>query len=67
MSKEFKKIMARKMKNQHRIRVSSKELAADIFKAKVNKKKIPDIPIPRSKKDPSYSKMSIKEYERKFL
>lgn len=64
-SKEFKKMMARKMMS-HKIRTGSKELSHEWFKAKVNKKKLPDIP-EKEREESKYRNMTIAQWEKKYL
>lgn len=69
-SKQLKKMMARKMihyKLPHtRPYANNKTLSHEVFRARVNKKKIPDIPY-KPKKDKEFANMSISEYEKKYL
>lgn len=73
-NKEIKKMMASKMM-QHNLRTrrldightGSKSIIHDLFKAKVDKKKRPDIKVVHSSKDPEYARMSIEDWEKKYL
>lgn len=64
-SKQFKAMMARKMSG-HRIRTGSKALSHELFRARVNKKRMPEVPIPR-RDGGDYRRMSISEWENKYL
>ncbi len=70
-SKELKKILARKMANHsyrpqlYGKRSMSKEMAHKMFKAMVDKKKLPVFE-PRKRDNSDYRKMSIEEFEKKY-
>lgn len=63
-AQELKKMMAKKMMS-HKFKTGSKSLSHEWFKAKVNKKKLPNIPAPK-KQDSEYKRMSMEEYEAKY-
>lgn len=70
-NKQLRKMMAKKMIG-YKFRTNSKELSRDWFKAMVNKKALPKgtrqyDPTMRYPKNSEYSKMSIKEFEKKYL
>lgn len=67
--KEMRRMMARKMLNSKaglRVRMPGKAAAYEMFRAKVNKKKLPSFSYPHSHKDPEYAKMSIEDFEKKY-
>lgn len=77
-NKQLRKMMARRMlsykrpeshfyevSNQHP--APSKFGSRQWFKAKVDKKALPPIPGRNRPKDSKYAKMSIKEFEKKYL
>jgi hypothetical protein len=70
MNKQLKKMLAQKMVSYKRPHchgyMTSKESSRDWFKAKKDKKKLPPIP-PYRPKDPKYAKMSIEDFEKKYL
>lgn len=50
----------------HRFKTGSKNLSHEWFKAKVDKKKLPEIKKPE-RKNTEYRKMSQEEFEKKYL
>lgn len=70
MNKELRKMMAKKMASYKRPHCSgyksTKEGAQEWFDAKIHKKKLPPMP-EKIKKDSKYSKLSIKQFEDKYL
>lgn len=64
-SKELKKILARRMLS-HKFRTNSKNLSHEWFKAKVHKKKLPEIKLPE-RKNTEYRQMTQEEFEKKYF
>lgn len=44
----------------------SKKRAHEYFKAKINKKKLPDMTIKKDTKDSTYKRLSIEDYEKLY-
>ena len=64
-SKELKKMLA-KRRLSHKFRTGSKELSHEWFKAKVHKKKLPEIS-KSERKDTEYRRMTQEEFEKKYF